>query len=170
MMPKGKAVRKMTQEELAALIAASERQLYGTARAMLHSDADIADAMQEAAAKAFAKRRTLRCDAYAKTWLTRILINECRTVIRRRARSVSLEAMGERAQAEAPPQDDYAALYQAIGALPDDLRLPVTLYYLQDFSVRETARALRITEGAVQKRLARARAKLRETLGKELSE
>lgn len=40
-------------------------------------------------------------------------------------------------------------------------RLPVILYYIEDFNIREIAQILDITEGAVQKRLARARGKLR---------
>ncbi len=162
----------VTKDELGALILQSQRQLYVTARAILKSDADIADAMQETVAKAFGKLWTLRNDAHAKTWLTRILINECYTIIRKRGRTVSLEAMGERAEeiAQTDGPQDYAALYRAIGALPEALRLPVTLYYLQDFSVREVAKTLHITEGAAAKRLARAREKLRDMLGKEISE
>ena len=40
----------------------------------------------------------------------------------------------------------------------------VTLYYLEGYSVRETAALLEITESAVKNRLARARAKLRTEL------
>ena len=42
--------------------------------------------------------------------------------------------------------------------------MPVLLYYIEDFSVREIAQILEISEGAVQKRLARARGKLRQEL------
>lgn len=48
--------------------------------------------------------------------------------------------------------------------LKEDLRIAVTLYYVEGFNVREIAAILEITEGAVQKRLARAREKLRQTL------
>ncbi|WP_448781418.1 RNA polymerase sigma factor [Blautia sp.] len=46
----------------------------------------------------------------------------------------------------------------------EELRLSVILYYIEDFSVREIAQILEISEGAVQKRLARARGKLRQEL------
>lgn len=42
--------------------------------------------------------------------------------------------------------------------------MPVILYYIEDFNIREIAQILDITEGAVQKRLARARGKLRMNL------
>ena len=48
-------------------------------------------------------------------------------------------------------------MYAAVNSLKEELRLPVILYYIEDFSVREIAQILEISEGAVQKRLARAR-------------
>lgn len=46
-------------------------------------------------------------------------------------------------------------------SLKEELRLPVILYYIEDFSVKEIAQILEISEGAVQKRLARARGKIK---------
>lgn len=61
-----------------------------------------------------------------------------------------------------PEKTDYSELYQAVSELKDELKLPVILYYAEDFSIREIAEILEITEGAVQKRLARARGKLKK--------
>lgn len=59
---------------------------------------------------------------------------------------------------------DYSDLYCAVSQLQEELKLPVVLYYGEDFSVREIAQVLEISEGAVQKRLARARQKLKRIL------
>lgn len=67
------------------------------------------------------------------------------------------------AKAAAEPQD-YSDLYRAVSQLQEELKLPVVLYYGENFSVREIAQVLEISEGAVQKRLARARQKLRRLL------
>ena len=48
--------------------------------------------------------------------------------------------------------------------LREELRIPVVLYYVEDLSCREIAEMLDISEGAVQKRLARAREKLKNRL------
>ncbi len=61
--------------------------MYHVAKTLLYRDADCADAIQETIVKAFSKLHTLKSDAYAKTWLTRILINECYTVIRKEKES-----------------------------------------------------------------------------------
>lgn len=151
----------MTKEQLGTLILDSERQLYSTAKTMLFSDQDCADAIQETIVKAFSKIDTLRNDKYAKTWLIRILINECHTILRKSSKLVSLEGMSERTDIEADKTTDYSDLYRAVNSLKEELRLPVILYYIEDFNIKEIARILEVTEGAVQKRLARARGKLK---------
>lgn len=166
----------MTREQLGALILDSERQLYSTAKTILYSDQDCADAIQDTIVKAFLKIDTLKNDKYARTWLVRILINECYSILRKSSKLVSLEEMNDKGESggsmktcgsadkEAEKRADYAELYRAINSLKEELRLPVILYYIEDFNIREIAQILDITEGAVQKRLARARGKLRMNL------
>ena len=81
----------MKKEQLGELIIRSEDMLYHVAKTLLCNDADCADAIQEAIVKAFANLHKLREDSYARTWLTRILINECYGVMRREKRIVSLD-------------------------------------------------------------------------------
>lgn len=154
----------MTKEQLGNLILDSERQLYSTAKTILFCDQDCADAIQETIVKAFSKIDTLRNDKYARTWLIRILINECYSLIRKSSKFVSLENLEDRQEMGAEKAKDYSELYVAVNSLKEELRLPVILYYIEDFSVREIAQILEISEGAVQKRLARARGKLRQEL------
>ena len=135
--------------------------MYRVAKTLLSSDADCADAIQEAIVKAFTNLHTLRQDSYAKTWLVRILINECYAFMRREKRIVSLE---EYQYQETVEQKDYSDLYEAVRQLPEKIRICVTLYYLEGYSVKETAKILRISESAVKNRLARARARMRGEL------
>lgn len=152
----------MKKEQLGQIIIRSEDTMYHIAKTLLYNDADCADAIQEAIVKAFAGISGLRQDAYAKTWLIRILINECYAIMRREKRLVSLE---EYQQEEAAAEtEDYSDLYEALRQLPDQSRICVTLYYLEGYSVKETAKILGITESAVKNRLARARASLRTQL------
>ena len=154
----------MTKEELGALIIDSERHMYVTARAILSDDEDCADAIQETIVKAFSKINSLKQDAYAKTWLIRILINECYNVLRQKSRQIPMDVETELAGKVAAESQDYSDLYRAVSRLQEELKLPVVLYYGEDFSVREIAQVLEISEGAVQKRLARARQKLKRIL------
>ena len=152
----------MKKEELGELIMASEDAMYHVAKTLLYSDADCADAIQEAIVKAFSKLYTLKKDAYAKTWLMRILLNECYSVMRKEKRVVSLEDYRQEEKAE--EQKDYSDLYEAIYRLPEEMRLSVTLYYLEGYSVREIATMMKTTESTVKNRLARARQRLKREL------
>ena len=154
----------MTKEQLGVLILDCERQLYSTAKTILYSDQDCADAIQDTIVKSFSKIQTLKNDKYAKTWLMRILINECYTILRKTSKVISLEEMCETTELAADEKSDYSDLYKAVGSLKEDLRMPVILYYIENFNIREIAQIMDISEGAVQKRLARARGKLRQDL------
>lgn len=154
----------MTKEKLGALIIDSERHMYVTARSILSEDEDCADAIQETIVRAFSKINSLKQDAYAKTWLIRILINECYNVLRQKSRQIPMDLESEMAAKAAAEPQDYSDLYRAVSQLQEELKLPVVLYYGENFSVREIAQVLEISEGAVQKRLARARQKLRRLL------
>lgn len=158
----------MTKEELGRLILESERQLYSTAKTIIYNDQDCADAIQETIVKAFSKIHTLKKEEYAKTWLIRILINECYNILRKESRQISMEDMTEITNIQVEEENaDYSELYKAVNSLKNELRMPVILYYIEDFSIKEIARILEITEGAVQKRLARARAKMKADLKKQ---
>lgn len=152
----------MTKEQLGKLIIASEDTMYHVAKTLLRSDADCGDAIQEAIVKAFSNIHTLKKDSYAKTWLIRIVINECYAVMRKEKRVVSLENYITEEQAE--EREDYSDLYEAISRLPEEARLSVTLYYMEGYSIKEIAALMDTTESAVKNRLSRARAKIRVEL------
>ena len=114
--------------------------------------------------KAFSNVGTLKNDNYARTWLIRILINECYSLVRKSSKFIPLENLADRQEPESEKTKNYSELYTAVNSLKEELRLPLILYYIEDFSVKEIAQILEISEGAVQKRLARARGKLRQEL------
>lgn len=152
----------MKKEQLGQLILASEDTMYRVAKTLLRSDADCADAIQEAIVKAFSSLHTLRRDSYAKTWLVRIVINECYTIMRKEKRVVSIEDYAPEEEAEST--QDYSDLYEAVSRLPKEQRLSVALYYMEGYSVKEIAELMETSESAVKSRLARARARLKQDL------
>ena len=98
-------------------------------------------------------------------YLTRILINECRNIQRRRMREFPAETPPAAAW-DAPA--DYRELYAAIDALPEALRLPRIVKYIQGASEREGAMALGIPVTTFKSRLHRARRTLRKKLDREV--
>lgn len=138
--------------------------LYKIASGMLRNTADAQDAVQTALLKAWETRGRARDDAF-RAYLTRILINECRNIQRRRQRVTPVEEV----PAQAAPQDSQMReVLEAIAALPEKLRLPLYLKYLEDFSEQEAAQALGVPVTTFRSRLHRARQALKKALNQEV--
>lgn len=138
--------------------------LYKMAMGILHNDADARDAVQQALLKGWEKKEAARPGMF-QWYLNRILINECRNIQRKRMRVFPVSQMPENA---APANPDYQDLYQAIRALPEELKLPLLLKYLQGASEKEGAMALQIPVTTFKNRLHRARKALRKMLDQEV--
>lgn len=110
--------------------------------------------------------------ALFKTWLYRLVVNAALDRQRRFRSFLSLEAAGEVPDG-APSADDVIEdgqqgilLRAAIAALPDRQRIALALYYFEDCSGEEAAEALRMSRGAFDVLLHRARKALRSELEK----
>ena len=114
--------------------------------------------------KAFAKIDTLREKKYAKTWFTRILLNECYGMLRQRKREASYN---EQISGEEADQHQYSDLYQKIMALEIEYRMPLVLYYLNQYTIKEIGQMLNLGESAVKMRLSRARKMMRRMYEQE---
>lgn len=159
----------MDKNAFGGLVMESELSLYRVAKSILQNDDDCADAISEAVTKAFERLHTLREDKYAKTWLIRILINECFSIRRHAQRFIcsgeeqELEIMLENNE-NVSEETDYSMLYAAIRRLPAKNRLVIILYYLEGYSVREIADLLHVGESAVKTRMSRARKEMKRML------
>ena len=149
----------MTKEKFAEIAVDTAAVMYRVSKSILKNDADCEDAAQEAIAIAFDKLGTLKNDGFAKTWLIRILINECYAILRKRryegfTGAEPVERMNE--------DEDYSDLYQALNRLPADYRVTIVLHYIEGYSVDEIAQILNVSDGTVKSRLSRGRKKLRK--------
>ena len=137
--------------------------LYRIAFGILRSDADARDAVQQALLKGWEKKENAQ-EGKFRWYLTRILINECHNIQRHRMRVFPVDIPS--AVQDIPP--DYRDLYDAIFQLPEKLRLPLILKYLQSYSEKEAAQALGIPVTTFKNRLYRARRELRKILDREV--
>ena len=156
----------MDKDAFAARVTAMQQSLYRVAASYLRGEADRLDAVCEAVARAWEKRGTLRDERLFATWLTRILIRECVNIQRRQRRTVPVETLPEQAQED--ESDAVRSLREAIEALPQRQRTMVVLHYMEDYDVREVARIMGTTRGAVCAGLSRARETLRRRIGEDI--
>jgi RNA polymerase sigma factor (sigma-70 family) len=141
-----------------------ELDMYKMARSMLPRDQDCQDVMQETTLKAYQSIASLQKPEFFKTWVFRILINECNALLRmqlRRNETVTDDQEINAAECATLPQEyENIELYEAIEELDVSLRMVVSLYYFQDMPVKEIVSILNLSETAVKSRLYRARHQL----------
>lgn len=168
-----------------AIMRRHNRLLFRTARAILKSDADAEDSLQQAYLSAWRAMKEFRADARLSTWLVRIVVNEALGSLRRRQTQViSLEvAMASnepdtqrRLQEDVDRQPDRTTMRaellkimeERIDMLPGDYRRVFVLRGVEEMSVEEVAQALDIPEATVRTRFFRARGLLREGLSQDM--
>ena len=151
----------MDKQELGQQIIALTGTLYHVSYSLLRSEADREDAVQSAIEKGWRKASALRDDHKLKSWMVRILINECYSILRRSIREMPVETLIEPAVDTGAPDPD---LREEIMALPEPLRLPIVLHYMEGFSINEIASTLRCPKGTVLSRMNRGRKLLRDNL------
>ena len=149
----------MTKEAFTGGITAMTGQLYRVSCGLLQSEADREDAVQETILRAWEKLHTLKHEEFFRTWVVRILINECRGIGRLRSRVIPIEELP--ADEAAPSDEQMRELRRAVMALPDALRLPVILHYVEGYDLTEVGKILGIPAGTVKSRLSRARKQLK---------
>jgi RNA polymerase sigma factor (sigma-70 family) len=147
------------------LITEHKGTMYRVARTILPRDEDCADAIQEAILKAFRGMRTLREPRYFKTWLVRILLNECQQIHRQRKKLVSMEEYADPSIRE--KGFEQIEVHELLDALPDDQKHILKLFYIEDLSIHDLALILDIPENTVKTRLRRARENMQQLIAKD---
>lgn len=138
----------MKTEEFAQRMSSLKPKLYKTALLYLKNESLAIETVDEAEYKAFISVKKLRQPEYFDTWVTRILINECKKMLRRKKRELSLDYYRE----ETVISHDNLPLKIAIQTLSDDLKDVIILRFFTGFTLAETAKSLNIPVGTVSTR------------------
>ena len=136
--------------------------MFRLAQSILHHTADAEDAVQQAVLQAWKRIDTIQ-PGKEKTYLARIVINECHNIQRMRQRIVPASVIPERTE----PETRFRELRNLVEQLPEKLRIPFLLVYMEGYSAREAASVADITVFAVKSRLKRAKKSLQIELAKE---
>jgi RNA polymerase sigma-70 factor (ECF subfamily) len=169
-------------QELTDVVARHSPRFRRIALAHLSNIADAEDAVQDALLSALTHVHQFRGQAKMSTWLTTIVINSARMKLRRRLASVQLaldETGGQDLALEdilsdtrPDPEQAYRereiarTLAHATSRLSPTLRTTFQLRDVDGLSIREAADLLGVPTGTVKARLARARVRLREVVGR----
>ena len=141
--------------------------MFRVAFAILRNRTDCEDAAQNAVLKAYTNLDTLKERRHFRTWLIRILKNECLNYTRSNRRVQSLDTCEPVGYEMQVPDLD---LNRAFDTLSPDERLTITLYYYEGYTTREIAKICEVSDGTVRSRLSRARETLRQRLSEQEAE
>lgn len=157
------------EREFEARIADCSTLAFRVAFSVLRQQQDAEDVAQEAFVRAHRSFRKLRNRKSFRAWLVRTTWRlaldhrrgEQRRVARQSAHAISIIQVPGDAVAAA---ERAAALWQAIDALPEKLRITIVLSAIEGHEVADVARLLGVPEGTVKSRLYHARQRLQERL------
>lgn len=182
-------LRQGDEGALDRIMARWERPLFAFAWRYLQNAADASELVTETFVRLHQQRQRLRADTNLSAWLFTTLGNLCHNQHRWRRRHAALSldapvgdgagnAMIEEnpglASSDPAPHDALeqtealAALAEAIGHLPHDLRVTLLLHYYDQLPYREVGEIIGCSERGVETRLYRARQQLRLELAARL--
>lgn len=145
-------------EAFTQLMQSQMQNMYKAARALLQNDEDVADAVSETILTCWEKLSQLKYEKYFRTWMTRILINKCNDLLRKKVNLFYTEAVPELSSNDTGLEN--AEWKEALNSLDKRYRLVLMLYYVEGFKTSEISKILEVPESTVRTRLARGRKRL----------
>lgn len=167
--------RRSKADDFEDLAVAHEKKVYSLCYHMLGNREDALDCAQETMLRAFRAFDSFRRDAEFSTWISRIAMNVCTDVLRKRRGEISLDAMREDTGFDVADMgaDTYLnleqgermrILRQGLNELPEDMRRMIVLRDVEGLPYDDIAEALGLPLGTVKSRISRAREKLSQIL------
>ena len=151
--------KKKDPDAFGQLVQENLQKMYRIAISILQNVVDAADAIQETMLKCWQKINQVRNEDYFETWLIRILINQCKDILKCRKRTVLVDDIPEAAQEDNYTNTEWKAVLRG---LHEKYRIVLELYYVEGFSTKEIATMLHITDASVRTRLVRGRKQLEQ--------
>jgi RNA polymerase sigma-70 factor (ECF subfamily) len=134
-----------------------KESLYRIAYSYMNDQTLALDALDEAIYKGYLNRKKLRNPEFLKTWLTRILINECLQLLRKNKREILTDQLPE----ISTENYDKLPLKEALSKLSEDLSNIIYLRYYGGYTLAEISVILEVPQGTVATRERRALTLLR---------
>lgn len=144
------------------LILNIERDLYCIAKSKIDNENDIEDIIQETMIIAFLNIKKLKNNSFFKTWIIRILINNCNKFYKRKKHK-SLDEEEEIKKISSVEMDlSNIEFKDFISFLSEDERTILTLFYYLGYTTKEISKILNKREGTISSKISRAKTKIKE--------
>lgn len=155
----------MSKEEFVVFTEKYMDTIYRVAYSWTRNSHDANDVTQDVLIQLYKTTREFESDSHMKNWLIRVTVNQCKMLFR--SPWSKMEDIGEYADTLEFEEESHLDLFQAVMNLDKKYRVPILLFYYEDYSTTEIASILGIPEKTVSTRLFRAKAKLKNYLKEE---
>lgn len=127
---------------------------------------DAKDVVQDTFMQYYMIKKEFEDEQHIRAWLIRVAVNKAKNMTHTfwRKNKISLEEYMNTLEFATPASEE---LFETVMNLPEKYRIAVHLFYYEDYSVREIAGILKLSESNVKVRLSRARLLLKEKLQEE---
>ena len=127
----------------------------------LHNRSDAEEILQETLIQLLRTNPELTTAAHERAWLLRVAANLSKNRLRYESHRKTDELSEELIAQE---REDLSFVWEAVKALPENLREVIHLYYYEGYSTAEIAKILHSKESTVRSHLSRGRARLKQVL------
>lgn len=151
------------QEAFIRLMDENKPAMLRIAYGFFHQEADIADAIQETILDAYEHLFSLKEPRYFKTWLMRILINNCNNIYRKNKKYLPMEELPEKSSDIMQDMDEGLLRFkELLSCVSEKNRVCFQLYYGEELTTREIAQILHIRESTIRSQMHREKLKLKD--------
>lgn len=152
----------MTDPQFTELTTKYIDTVYRLALTRMKNMPEAEDITQTVFLKLYREPKPFASEAHVKHWLIRVTINECNKVFRNPFRAAeNIADYANTLRFETAEQSD---LFDAVMALSEKYRLPIFLYYYEEYSTAEISKLLKLPVPTVITRLRRGREQLKQHL------
>lgn len=153
-----KRAQKGDADAFTQLMQSQMQNMYKAARALLRNDEDVADVISDTILTCWEKLEQLKKAEFFRTWMTRILINKCKDMLREKKKLYPLEEAGE--VPDSFREYENIEWLETMKSLDEKYRLIMILYYVNGLKTAEIAEVLHMPAGTVRTRLSRGRSQI----------
>ena len=168
----------MSLEELENIIYTYGKDLYSFCCFITHSRYEAEDLYQDTFLKLYEMRENLLIEKNPKSYIMSISLNIYRNYKRKRSirqTIIGIETSIEENINEIPSrelmteeqiimQEECRLLRSEVGRLPDKYKIPILLFYMEELSIMEISKILKLPSGTVKTRIHRAKKILKQKL------
>lgn len=152
---------RISDEEFTQMIMDNKEHLYKCAYYYLGDSEDAVEAVQETACRAYTNRKKFKSDKRAlKAWITKILVNYCKDVYKRRSKVMPIDDFQKVKGIEdtyyvEPIVENYTT-FNIIKKIRQPYKEVLILRFIRDMKIKDIAKILDKPESTIKSQVQRA--------------